>query len=94
MTEHDEERRLQLHAGVLQRPQDLRGDDVTGHANDEEFPETGVEHQFRWDARIAAAENRRVRTLTLREFGEDLLLHGGEPCFALDEPLISSDEPR
>ena len=94
VTEHHEERSLQVHAGVLQRAHDLRGDHVAGHADDEQLAEAGVEDELRRDARVAAAEDGRVRLLSLRQVGKNLFLHGRKARFAAHEPLVPLDEPR
>ena len=43
VTEHDEQRRVQMHGRVLQRAHHFRRDDVAGDANDEQLAEAGVE---------------------------------------------------
>src|SRR5262249_48123511 len=45
-------------------------------------------------ARVAAAEDRRVGPLALRQRGEDLLPHGREPRAAADEARIAGSQPR
>ena len=89
VAQHDEQRRVQVHAGVLQRAHDLGRDHVAGHANDEELAEARVEHQLGRHARIAAAEDRGVGLLALGELGEDLLLHGREARLAAHEALVA-----
>ena len=94
VTEHDEQRRVQVHRGVLQRAHDFSGDHVAGDADDEQLAEPRVEDQLGRHARVAAAEDRRVRLLALGELGENLLLHGREPRLAADETLVARDEAR
>ncbi len=62
--------------------------------HDEQLAEAGVEDQFGRDARIAAAENGRVRTLARGETGQDLLLDGGEARLAAYESLVARDQTR
>jgi hypothetical protein len=46
VAEDHEQRRAQMDARVLKRPEDFRRDDVAGNAHDEQLAEAGVEHQF------------------------------------------------
>ena len=94
MTEHDEQRRLQMDRGVLQGAQDFGGDHVAGDPDDEQLAESRVEDQLGRHPRVAAAENGRVRLLAPSELGENLLLHGREPRLAADETLVARDEAR
>jgi hypothetical protein len=92
--EHDEEGRVQVDRGVLQRAHDFRRDDVAGHPHDEELAEPRVEQQLGRHARIAAADERGVGLLTFREGGEDFLSHGREARPAAHEALVPRLEPR
>ena len=56
-------------------------------------PESGVEHELRRHARIAATQDRRVRLLPFCQVGENLLLHGWEARLAANEPRVAFDEP-
>lgn len=94
VSEHDEERRAQMHARVLQRAHHFGRDDVAGDAHDEELAEAGIEHQLRRHARVAAAEDGRVGTLALGELGQQLLLHGRETGTTANESLVSCDQAR
>jgi hypothetical protein len=94
MPKHDEQRRLEMHTGVLQRAHDLMRDDVARHTNDEQIAKARVEDQLRWHARIAASKNGRVGMLAAGELREDFLPDRREPRFAAHEALVAGDEPR
>jgi len=79
---------------VLQRSHHLGRDHVARDPNDEQLAEAGVEDQLRRYPGIAAPTDSRVRLLTLREGGEDLLLNGREPRFATDETLVAGNQTR
>ena len=85
----DEKRRVQVQARVLQRTHDRGPEHVASHANDEEFPERCVEHEFGRDAAVAASQQRRVGMLPFREVCEDFLLDGWEARKAIDETLVA-----
>src|SRR5262249_31837734 len=93
VAEDDKQRRFQVHAGILQAAGGLWRERVAGDADDEEFTEAGVKEQFRWDARIAAAEDRGIRALLPREFGEDFLLHRRKSRLTAQEATIAFDQP-
>ena len=93
VTEYDEKRRMQVDAGVLQRPHHLRRDHIAGDADDEQLAETGIEHELGGNAGVAAADDRGVGTLSLGQFGEDLLLHGRKPRPSLNESLVAVGQP-
>jgi hypothetical protein len=47
MTEHEEERRLQMVTSVLQAPRDFRlPSTLPAHADDEQLAKAGIENQF------------------------------------------------
>jgi hypothetical protein len=83
-----------MQACVLQSAHDLRRNHVAGDTHDEQLPEARVEDKLWRDARVAAAENRRVRALSARELGEDFFLYCGETCLAAHEAGITGDQPR
>ena len=81
--------RLQMGRGVLQGSQNGGPEHVARHADDEQFAERGIEHQFRRDSAVAAAEDGGVGLLALGQLGQDVLLHGGEPGLSRQEALVA-----
>src|SRR4029434_917434 len=73
VAEHDEERRVQMTARILQTPSDLRREHISRDANDEQLAEAGAEHQLARHSRVAATQDRRVVILRLARITEFLL---------------------
>src|SRR5580704_7674036 len=92
MAQDHEERRVQVGARILHAAHDLGRNDVSGDSNDEQLAEIGVENQFGWYARIAAAKNGRVRLLPSRQVGESLLADGGETGATLKKSVVTLGE--
>jgi hypothetical protein len=102
--QHDEEGRPEVGARILDAPQHLGRHDVAGHADDEEVAEPLIEQELRWNARIAAPEDRRERLLArdhLRQCRASRPtpepLAGGEPpvpCHEAPERLGASRRGR
>ena len=93
MTEHHEQRRLQIRPRVLQAPRNLRREDVAGHADHEQFSQAGIENPLGRHAGIAATEDRRVGSLGLGEIGQRVPPERGTVRLAPEEPLIPIDQP-
>ena len=93
MAQDDEERRVQVHGGVLQGSHDFGGDHIARHAHDEELAEGSVEHELGRHARVAAADDGGVGFLLFRQRGEDFLSDGREARPAGDEAPVSRDQP-
>ena len=93
VAEHHEQRRAQMQAGVLQRPQDRRPEHVASDADDEQLAETGVENEFGRYPAVAATENRDVRLLPLGQFGQHLLLYRRKTCLPAHKAQIALLEP-
>ena len=94
VAEHDEERRLQVHAGILKRAHDLRRDHVAGDAHDEQLAEARRRRSVPV-ARANRCSRGSSRTGSGRgEIGEDLLLDGGEARLAAHESFVARDQTR
>jgi hypothetical protein len=93
MAQNQEKRRLKVAARILHAAHDLRRNDVSGDANDEQFAEIGIEDQFGRNARIATSDYGRVRSLPARQIGESLFADGGKARFALTKPVVTFDKP-
>jgi hypothetical protein len=50
-------------------------DDVAGDADDEEVPQTLIEYDLRWNARIGTSENYRERLLPGRQLDASSVTH-------------------
>ena len=94
VAEHDEKRRVQMPARVLQAPRDFRREDISRDADDEQLAKAGVEDQLGRHPGVAATEDGGIRMLALKEICEDLLLHGGESRGPGDEPFIACFEAQ
>jgi hypothetical protein len=79
---------------VLQRPRDLRGEDVAGHAHHEQFSQAGIEDPFGRHPRVAAPEDGRVGALGAGQVAQRLPPEGGPARLAPEEPSIPLDQPR
>jgi hypothetical protein len=89
VSQHHEERRLQVNGRVLDAAHHLGRDDVARHPDHEQLPQPRVEDQLRGNARIAAAEDRRIGPLRSREVGEPFLADRGKARLASDEAIVA-----
>jgi hypothetical protein len=74
---------------ILHASRDFGGKHISGDADNEESAKTSVENQFGRYPRIAAAQDRRVRLLALREICEHFLLNGGNLRGASNKSLVA-----
>jgi hypothetical protein len=70
----NEERRLKMRAGLLQRPLDRGTQHVSHHSGGEKLAESDVEHELRWHPAVAAPQNGGICFLTLGKIDHDLVL--------------------
>src|SRR5215471_3068641 len=92
VTKHDEQRRVQVRAGILETAHDLGGDDVAGDADDEQLAKIGIEDQFRRDARIAAAKNGCEGPLSSCQVSQSFFAYRREARFTAEKAFVAFDE--
>src|SRR5689334_5969409 len=89
VAEDQEERCTELSRGVLDASHDLRRHHVSRDANDEKLTEPGIENDFGGDARVAAAEDGRVRPLRGGEIRQRLEAELGVSRLSAQESLVA-----
>ena len=83
MSEHHDQARPEVRAGVLDAAHDFGRDHVAGHADHEQVAESGFEDDLRRDPRIAAPQAGGEWALALGETGEEdrLYFNAGRAAF-------------
>src|SRR6476661_10615501 len=88
VTEHNEERRVQMTARVLQAARDFRRQDISSDTDDEQLAEPSVENQLWRYPGITAAQDGGIWMLPLTKFSEDLLLQRRKSRRTRDKPSV------
>lgn len=88
VTQHDQERSLQMFARVLHASCHLWRNDIPGHSDDKQFTKTSIKDHLGCDTGVAASKNRRERMLTGGQFRQGLSGDAARMRFATKESLI------
>ncbi len=93
MTQNHKNRGVQVGPGVLQASHDLARDDIAGHSHNEQLPKVRIENQFRWNAGIAATQNRGIRPLFSCQISKGLFAHGRKSGLTAKKAFVPVDQP-
>ncbi len=93
MSQNHKNRRVKVGASVLQTPHHFTRDEIARHSHNEQVAKVGIENQLGWNARIATAQNRGIRSLSFRQISQGLFADRRKSRLTPKETFVPIDQP-